>query len=158
MNKKALVRMASVAVGLSLLCWGTFSQPFAPRPGVPVPTPTGNYLLCEASDLRKNLFEGKTIDDRVRRGVVSHIRPDFLVTKEVIEHSTNTWNTVSNALRQLGMLERKQRTPQIRIVQRDRILQSSMDSRVGSGSGFSSWFLDSQLQAGDAVVITLVSE
>ena len=158
MNTKFCFRCAPLTLALSLFCCGISSQPIAPRPNVAVPTDTGKYLLGEALDFRKNLFDEHTIDDKIRRGVVSLVRPDFIVTKTTTEHSTNTWNTVSTALHSLGMVQRNHRTPQVRIIQRDRILQSSLDFSVAEDSGFSSSFLDCHLQAGDVVIITLLSE
>lgn len=135
-------------------CWKGNSQPTSPKPL----TETGAYLLSDAVDLRRNLFDSLTIDSRTKRGVVALIGSTFSSDRSVREYSTNTWRTVSDAVRSLGKLERQRRTPQIRIVQRDAIFQSTVAPYEGSRSGFDAAFLARPLKAGDIVILTLISE
>lgn len=131
------------------------SQPFAPRPEPRVPTEAGKSLLGESSDLRKHFFDDRSLNDRTRRGVVALVAGEFSVNGSVREHSTNEWHKVSDALRSLGKLEREKRKPQIRLVQRDLIAQSTIDPSNATPTGYEPWFLERQLQAGDIIIICL---
>jgi len=90
--------------------------------------------------------------------MVSLLRSNFIVTRAVDERSTNDWQTVAAAVRDVGLLDRTNRTPQIRIVQQDAILQSTISLFEPASNGYSKPFLERELKAGDIVIITLHSD
>ena len=114
---------------------------------------TGSFLLVESQDFRLTLLDRKDLEDKVRRGKITLINSGYMTGEPMLEYSTSEWHTVSNALKQLRLLERTTSKPQIRVLQRDSILQSSYYS---SKTPYEPWFLQRELQAGDAIIISMV--
>jgi hypothetical protein len=146
----------SLAVSLAVLRAAAQSVPL--KPDNNQLTQTGLYLLHESDDFRRNIFDAVKLESQIRRGVVSCLQTDFYASGRVEEHSTNDWSNVASALRSLGMLERLRQKPQIRVVQRDSILQSTIIPFLGPQSGCEKGFLERELRAGDIIIITLRSE
>ena len=160
MKTNAVSRLCFSGFALAVIacCWELPSQTFTPQPVQKMPTDTGRSLLADCSDLRRHFFDQQTIESRVRRGVVSLLRQDFIATGRVEERSTNEWLRVSDVLRVARQLDRKGTRPQIRVVQRDSILQSRIGFPSISQGGFSPSFLDRQLEPGDIVLVTLLTD
>jgi hypothetical protein len=157
-NTVARLCFSGFVLAVIAFCWEVPSQTFTPQPVRKVPTDTGSSLLADCSDLRRHFFDQQTIESRVRRGVVSLLRQDFIATGRVEERSTNEWLRVSDVLRIARQLDRKGTRPQIRVVQRDSILQSRIGFPSISQGGFSPAFLERQLEPGDIVVVTLLTD
>lgn len=115
----------------------------------------GASLFSDRSDFRLEIFDQQTLDDRARRGVVCLVRGDFLVTRKVEERSTNEWRKVSDVLHSIGMLNREKSKPQIRLIQRNAILQSSIYPSARTANGYSSEFLEQRLDVADTVIVCL---
>jgi len=109
--------------------------------------------MVEAEDLRLVLFSGDDVFDRIRRGVVCVLRSNASVTGVAEEKSTNEWKTVGAVLQSLKMAERTGAKPQIRVVQKDTILQSTIGPWPSPG-GLNARFVEQELKAGDIVIIT----
>ena len=133
--------------------------PLRPREPVKLPTHFGSTLLHEFSDFRLSLFERTKLDDRAARGVICVVNAGVGIGEvedaAVNEYSTNQCQKVADALRRLGILERSRLKPQVRVVQKDAILQSTVGPRIGAKDGYSSEFLEHKLSAGDVVVLTV---
>src|SRR5512137_2625354 len=101
MKSKAVSRLCFSGFALAVIacCWELPSQTFIPQPVRKVPTDTAEHLLHEDDDFRMEFFDRQTIESRARRGVVSLLRGDFIVTGRVEERSTNEWLRVSDVLR-----------------------------------------------------------
>ena len=122
-------------------------------------SPVGTGRLYESQDLRLFLFDRATVHDRVARGVVCIVPADVrfaaLADSAPTEYSTNECLQVKDALRRLGILERSRHRRQVRVIQRDAILQSSVDVASGPKDGYSKEFLERKLSPGDVLVLTL---
>ncbi len=135
------------------------SQPLLRGNKAPIlPTPTGLSLLGESRDLRLNYFSQDTIDARTRDGIVSLIKYNFIVRQEATSRSTNDWGSIRSVLLELKVLDRTTRRPQVRVVKRDSIVQSSLDAHDDPGSGFSDMFLNTKLAGGDIIIIAAIQE
>ena len=128
--------------------------PSRPRELTKIPTEFGQYLLGDCADLRRHLSDEEALQGRLSRGVVSVLRQSFLVDHSVEEYPTNTCPTVERMLETLGVRNRRKPLPQIRIIQRDEILQSSLWPWTDS-NGYSPRFLQHELSAGDIIILTL---
>ena len=112
-------------------------------------------LVSEHSDLRYLVFENKTdLDSRISRGVICVARGHPNDPALFEEHATNTWNTVRDACRDLKVLGRSKSMPQIRVVKRDAIVQSSF--HPPTGNGLTDEFLRTPLQAGDIIIFAVI--
>lgn len=158
MKTTTCLRYSMLVIPFTAFCWLLTSQPFARGPQRTFPSDTGKTLMMgDMWDFRLHLVNEYTTDDRERRGVVCVIRLPSSESVSCEEYSTNQFSTVAAALRTLGKLDRRTRKPQIRIVQRDCILQSTIGPSGSTASGYEPWFLERQLQAGDIIIFTLRS-
>ena len=128
------------------------SQPYGLDPEIIRPTPVGRALMVDDRDFRTHLLVGATINDHFVRGVVFLMSRDK-TAKCTEEQSTNKWSKVSAVLKCLGQLERTTVRPQIRIIQRNAILQSNVAAYEGTKSGFEPCFSERRLEAGDIVIV-----
>jgi len=109
--------------------------------------------MLEGEDLRLVMFSRDDVMQRVQRGVVCVLRSNASATGVAEEKSTNEWKTVGAVLHSLKMAERTVAKPQIRVVQKDAILQSNIGPWPSPG-GLTTRFVEQELKAGDIVILT----
>ena len=148
MKSKILLAAVFGISALCAICLQLSSEPLAAPSDALIERPmqAGRDFLQPCRDFRLKYYSGHEIDDRVRRGRVFLIRntPGPLDERSF---STNDWPNVSAVLQRLNLLDIP--GPQVRIIQRNMILQS--DSVISSG--YEKQFLNRPLFAGDIVIL-----
>jgi hypothetical protein len=115
------------------------------------PSVFGQYLLAEMRDFRLHCVSESELDDKRRRGVISFCTQ--FAGEGCSEYPVVHYRTVEDVLQTTTSLRRKRRTPQIRVIQKDSIFQSSIDD-TNTVTGFSPQFLQLKLNAGDIIVVS----
>jgi hypothetical protein len=118
-------------------------------------TDFGRHLLREQHDFRLELFSKNEIESRIRRKVVCLSMFGELSGEYFSEHPIDSWKTVESALKDMSSFNRKSQKPQIRIIQKDSIFQSSLSdvSNNAPSNGFTKEFLQHTLNAGDIIIV-----
>jgi hypothetical protein len=150
MTIKAFISFTVLACGFSSIVLQLGSQPLPPEESKFYPETVAN-LLKQQTDFRHYFFTADKISSRRDRDMIFLIRRHFDPSIEQEEHSAQEWTNVSAMLKSLNYLERSSRYPQIRIVQRNAIIQSDMEH---FGNGYDNRFLDWPLSAGDVVSVS----
>jgi len=146
-----------------LICYNDklHAQPFRLPEEKGQPTQFGNILLREGQDFRLHLFGRGVIDDRTKRGVICFVMYGQLENKYISEHPAKHWQTVEDALRGMSLLDRIKQKPQIRVIQKNVILQSSTGTLLNAEelqSGYSAEFLQQKLNAGDVIILLPIAD
>jgi hypothetical protein len=130
----------SAILGFCLLTAGT--RLFCEAEAAPELT---NDLIWGISDFRRYLIPMGMINSLSDRNKV------YLISwmSGQSEHDATEWTNVSAMLKSLGYSKRRQRTPQIRVVQKDTIFQSERERL----DHFDPVFLKWPLHAGDIVIL-----
>lgn len=142
----------AVAICGAVVLHNVRAQALAPAEPVKRPTAFGSRLLFEIQDIRLHCINESELEDKCRRGVVSFYSLSQLNGQGCRERPVGQFRTVGDVLRDTTRLTRRSRKPQIRVIQKDAVFQSSIDDD-GPSSGFSPDFLQLKLNAGDIIVV-----
>jgi hypothetical protein len=149
-----LVAGATAAIcGFTILS-NAQAQLLAPREPSKRPTSFGSQLWSEMPDIRLHCLSENDLDDKSRRGVVSFCTVAHFEGEGCSEYPVVNYPTVGDILQKTHLLKRKSWKPQIRVIQKDAIFQSSLDD-TNTVSGFSPEFLQRKINAGDIIVVSL---
>jgi hypothetical protein len=158
MGPKRFIAFCIFICGMCIVCGHLDSQALVTPPPSPLSTSEltfstqlGSNLLRAKSDFREYLFSYQTIHSLIDSNKICLVSFAIDHSKKPEDHSANEWTNVGMMLDSLGYLNGKQSHRQIRIVQRDTIVQSGPPSEPRYEN--EKWFLDWPLYPGDVVIL-----
>jgi hypothetical protein len=115
-------------------------------------------LRCEVPDLRRTVMDAAHINDCIVRRVFCVARGHQLDKGILKEYPIQNLRTVEDALRLPELAVKDSPSRQLRVIQHDAILQSTIDPWGHITNRFTSEFLHSPLHPGDVVVFAVIND